>query len=229
MTTLDRAKREINNNMAGLVNRNITPSTKRANDEYIKAIKANNTITKRYTGRLTDGERKSLYKHVLNIQNSVGMLLGLWDINGDEIPLKRSHRIPLKAILAASLALAVLIPTYVLLTPVRAQESAHEGTQNTIGNLSNTYAKVMVVDAVQYNPEDDSDVTFVDCMGFRYHYQMDGGDIKVGDIYSCIMDTNGTQKVLDDIVTDIKYERIDLLIKWYNDRCNMRETFLNQL
>lgn len=123
MTTLERVKKEINNNMAGLVNRNIAPSTQKANDEYIKAIKTNNTIIKRYTDQLTDNERKSLYKHVVSIQNNVGMVLGLWDVNGDEIPLKRYHKIPLKAILAANLFLAVLILAGVLLTPVRAQKS----------------------------------------------------------------------------------------------------------
>lgn len=140
------------------------------------------------------------------------------------------HRIPLKAILTANLVLAVLILTYVLLTPVRAQESDMAGTQNTIGNPSNTYAKVMVVDAVQYNPEDGAEIAFVDCNGLVYRCRSMDGDIYPGDVYTCTMDKNGTQDdVRDDIIIGIKYERIDLLIKQYNDRCNKRQALLNQL
>lgn len=122
--------------------------------------------------------------------------------------------------------MAVLIPTYVLLVPVRAQESAQKGTIE----LSTVYAETLVVDAVQYDPKTDiADVAFVNSTGTVYRYLYEGGDINPGEIYNCIMYTNRTPECADDYIMDIKYERIDLLIKGYNDRCNKRQAALTQL
>lgn len=54
-------------------------------------------------------------------------------------------------------------------------------------------------------------VTVENCNGFRYTFRSCEEDWDVGDAASVIMDTNGTELVIDDKVVAAKYDRPDLL------------------
>lgn len=229
MTTLAIVKRGINNNMAALVDKNIAPSTQRAHDAYTKAIKANGAIVKRYTGRLTDKERGELYRHVVKVQQTTGMLLGLWDANGDDIELVDDKpKMPIVAILAANLVLAVLVLAGILFGAViepKTVQACEKYDTYTVDDFhgygmpfGDTYSTVLIVSGVQFDPETyDSCCDLIDDMGREYHLDIAGdGDIEVGDIYSCTMADMGTLDVSDDRIIEIKYQRIDLLMERFN-------------
>lgn len=61
------------------------------------------------------------------------------------------------------------------------------------------YPQTMVVVKV-----DNDVVTLADFNGFMYEFE-GAEDWMVGDICSCIMDDNGTEKVFDDKIVDTKY------------------------
>lgn len=75
-----------------------------------------------------------------------------------------------------------------------------------------TYSKLMRVVACQYGDNYTACVTFVDCMGFEYHLDLNDSDISPGEYYTCTLSNNGTEFIVDDIVLKIKYERVDLLM-----------------
>lgn len=63
---------------------------------------------------------------------------------------------------------------------------------------------------IDLNWENDL-VIFVDCVGFEWVWE-GIEDIEIGDIFSAIMDTCGTEEIFDDKIIDIKYQRLDMLL-----------------
>ena len=73
---------------------------------------------------------------------------------------------------------------------------------------ANYYARTVVVVGID---ESQDLVTVVDAVG--YEWQFTGcDDCQIGDSFALVMDTNGTESILDDEIVNIHYERIDLLM-----------------
>ena len=63
------------------------------------------------------------------------------------------------------------------------------------------YPRTMIVDEI--NAETNT-VILVDSVGYEWEFE-GVEDWEVGDICSCIMNTNGTENIGDDIIVDTKY------------------------
>ena len=90
----------------------------------------------------------------------------------------------LEKIAFALIALVLIVTMIIVVVPKKKTE---------------TYPQTMVVVKVNNDV-----VTLADFNGFTYEFK-GAEDWMVGDICSCIMDDNGTEKVLDDKIIDTKY------------------------
>lgn len=74
------------------------------------------------------------------------------------------------------------------------------------------YAHAMSVTEIEWGDDGINLITLQDSNGEVFQYADDVDDLMVGDVLTCIMDTNGTENdVTDDIILSAKYERVDLL------------------
>lgn len=75
----------------------------------------------------------------------------------------------------------------------------------------NIYSNIMLVDKCFYNADGTATVQFINSNGFVFGYKNNNQDISKGEYYSITMYTNDTNSIYDDIILNIKYERIDIL------------------
>lgn len=105
----------------------------------------------------------------------------------------------ISALLGAVLTLAVAIPAL------------------THKPAARTYPALLRVTAVQGLGHDDAsdlEAGFLVCLrnehGFIYRIHTGCGDYNIDEYYCCTMDDNGTAKIIDDVVLDMRYVRVDL-------------------
>lgn len=77
-----------------------------------------------------------------------------------------------------------------------------------------TLLKVSAVRGLGHGDLSDLEAGWLICLkdahGHVYKVHADSGDYDIGEYYCCTMSDNGTAKIMDDTVIDMRYVRVDM-------------------